>query len=108
MKIMKLVIGNSNNPYMAENCTLKPVLNQQRVLEYYSGILFLTTNRPGAIDERFKSRIHVILDYPLLNWETTKAIWKMNFRRVKDRVNAEEKQLLHFAKDHYYNDPNIT
>ena len=26
---MKLVIGNSNNPYMAENCTLKPVLNQQ-------------------------------------------------------------------------------
>jgi len=29
MKIMKLVIGNSNNPYMTEICTLKPVLNQQ-------------------------------------------------------------------------------
>jgi len=29
MKIMKLVIGNPNNPYMTEICTLKPVLNQQ-------------------------------------------------------------------------------
>ena len=27
MKIMKLVIGNSNNPCMTENCTLKPILN---------------------------------------------------------------------------------
>jgi hypothetical protein len=27
MKIMKLVIGNSNNPYMTKVCTLRPVLN---------------------------------------------------------------------------------
>jgi len=27
MKIMKLVIGNSNNPYMTKVCTLMPVLN---------------------------------------------------------------------------------
>jgi len=32
-----------------------------RILEYYSGILFLTTNRVGTIDEAFKSRIHVSL-----------------------------------------------
>jgi len=29
MKIMKLVISNSNNPYMTKICTLKPVLIQQ-------------------------------------------------------------------------------
>jgi SpoVK/Ycf46/Vps4 family AAA+-type ATPase len=32
-----------------------------RVLEFYSGILFLTTNRVGTIDEAFKSRIHISL-----------------------------------------------
>lgn len=30
-----------------------------RVLEYYAGILFLTTNRVGTFDEAFKSRIHM-------------------------------------------------
>jgi hypothetical protein len=37
-----------------------------RVLEYYEGILFLTTNRVGVFDETFKSRIHLPLYYPLL------------------------------------------
>lgn len=30
-----------------------------RALEYYSGILFLTTNRVGSIDEALRSRIHM-------------------------------------------------
>lgn len=34
-----------------------------RVLEYYNGLLFLTTNRVGAVDEAFKSRIHLSLYY---------------------------------------------
>lgn len=34
-----------------------------RVLEYYNGLLFLTTNRVGTIDEAFKSRIHLSLYY---------------------------------------------
>lgn len=32
-----------------------------RMLEYYKGILFLTTNRIGTFDEAFKSRIHLSL-----------------------------------------------
>lgn len=32
-----------------------------RMLEYYKGILFLTTNRIGTFDEAFKSRIHISL-----------------------------------------------
>ncbi|CEN62310.1 Putative AAA family ATPase [Aspergillus calidoustus] len=35
-----------------------------RVLEYYSGILFLTTNRVGNMGEAFESRIHINLYYP--------------------------------------------
>ena len=45
-----------------------------RVLEYYEGILFLTTNRVGISDEAFKSRIHISLYYPPLNWQQTEKI----------------------------------
>ncbi|KAF2801361.1 P-loop containing nucleoside triphosphate hydrolase protein [Mytilinidion resinicola] len=62
-----------------------------RVLEYYSGILFLTTNRVGVIDEAFKSRIHVTLLYPELTERQTQAIWRMNLDRLRkiDRERAE-------------------
>jgi hypothetical protein len=46
------------------------------VLEYYEGILFLTTNRVGDFDEAFKSRIHVILHYPRLDDFAVTKIWK--------------------------------
>ncbi|ORY62356.1 uncharacterized protein BCR38DRAFT_346458, partial [Pseudomassariella vexata] len=32
-----------------------------RVLEYYNGILFLTTDRVGTLDEAFKLRVHLSL-----------------------------------------------
>jgi len=38
-----------------------------RILEYYTGILFLTTNRVGTFDEAFRSRIHMWLYYPPLD-----------------------------------------
>jgi hypothetical protein len=54
-----------------------------RVLEYYNGILFLTTNRPGTLDEAFKSRIHMKLYYPPLDYQQTVEIWQMNIERLK-------------------------
>lgn len=38
-----------------------------RVLEYYEGILILTSNRVGTFDEAFKSRILLSLDYDNLS-----------------------------------------
>jgi SpoVK/Ycf46/Vps4 family AAA+-type ATPase len=32
-----------------------------RMLEYYKGLLFLTTNRVGTFDEAFTSRVHISL-----------------------------------------------
>ncbi|CAK7212183.1 hypothetical protein SCUCBS95973_001355 [Sporothrix curviconia] len=55
-----------------------------RVLEYYSGILFLTTNRVGTLDEAFKSRIHMSLYYPPLNRTQTLQIFEMNIRRIEE------------------------
>ncbi|RAL08000.1 uncharacterized protein BO97DRAFT_480930 [Aspergillus homomorphus CBS 101889] len=54
-----------------------------RVLEYYSGILFLTTNRVGSIDEAFKSRIHMSLYYEPLKRTQTLAIFQTNIDRLK-------------------------
>lgn len=47
-----------------------------RMLEYYEGILFLTTNRVKQIDDAFHGRIHVSLHYPPLTALGRRQIWK--------------------------------
>ncbi|PNS20817.1 Mitochondrial inner membrane i-AAA protease supercomplex subunit YME1 [Sphaceloma murrayae] len=56
-----------------------------RVLEYYEGIMFLTTNRVQTFDAAFQSRIHISLDYPELSIESRKQVWK-NFLKQHDVV----------------------
>jgi SpoVK/Ycf46/Vps4 family AAA+-type ATPase len=46
-----------------------------RTLEYYEGIMFMTTNRADNIDAAFQSRIHVSIDYPNLSTESRRHIW---------------------------------
>jgi hypothetical protein len=46
-----------------------------RLLEYYRGILFLTTNRVESIDPAFQSRVHCALKYDALSAESRFAIW---------------------------------
>jgi SpoVK/Ycf46/Vps4 family AAA+-type ATPase len=59
-----------------------------RVLEYYEGLLFLTTNRLGNIDQAFQSRIHVSLSYPNLTSVARRRIWQ-NFLNGKDSKFTE-------------------
>jgi SpoVK/Ycf46/Vps4 family AAA+-type ATPase len=47
-----------------------------RELEYFDGILFLTTNRPGQLDEAFQSRIHITLSMSALEMAAQLKIWK--------------------------------
>jgi SpoVK/Ycf46/Vps4 family AAA+-type ATPase len=47
-----------------------------RKLEYYEGIMFLTTNRLKDFDEAILSRLHLTLKYSSLSTDTKKAIWK--------------------------------
>ncbi|GAB7360033.1 hypothetical protein MBLNU230_g7556t1 [Neophaeotheca triangularis] len=46
-----------------------------RVLEYYEGIMFLTTNRVETFDAAFQSRIHISLEYPELSAESRRTVW---------------------------------
>ncbi|OJD28646.1 aaa family atpase [Diplodia corticola] len=65
-----------------------------RVLEYYAGILFLTTNRVGDFDEAFTSRIHISLHYPQLQLESTREIFKLNLRLIKERFEKKNRRLV--------------
>ncbi|KAI1379319.1 hypothetical protein F4677DRAFT_464703 [Hypoxylon crocopeplum] len=46
-----------------------------RTLEYYDGVLILTSNRVGTFDEAFKSRIQLALHYPSLDAPSRRKIW---------------------------------
>ncbi|KAJ8117091.1 hypothetical protein ONZ43_g4293 [Nemania bipapillata] len=54
-----------------------------RVLEYYDGILVLTSNRVGTFDEAFKSRIQLALHYPNLSTYQRIQIWTNFILRLK-------------------------
>ena len=54
-----------------------------RVLEYYEGLLFLTTNRVDNIDPAFQSRIHISMAYPDLTVDSRRHIWE-NFLKGLD------------------------
>ncbi|KEF53265.1 uncharacterized protein A1O9_10713 [Exophiala aquamarina CBS 119918] len=45
-------------------------------MEYYQGILFLTTNRAEDFDPAFLSRIHVTVEYPPLTAERRANVWR--------------------------------
>lgn len=64
-----------------------------RVLEYYNGILFLTTNRIGDFDEAFISRIHISLHYPQLDHHSTLEIFKLNLRLIRQRFRVQNRRL---------------
>ncbi|KAK3312174.1 hypothetical protein B0H66DRAFT_570194 [Apodospora peruviana] len=55
-----------------------------RALEYYDGILILTSNRVGIFDQAFKSRIQLALHYENLTKPQRRKIWRNFFNRLKD------------------------
>lgn len=61
-----------------------------RTLEYYQGILFLTTNRIANMDAAFDSRIHVTLEYPDLDATARRTIWKAFLDREAASVAADD------------------
>ncbi|QSZ34360.1 hypothetical protein DSL72_005951 [Monilinia vaccinii-corymbosi] len=54
-----------------------------RLLEYFQGILFLTTNRVETFDDAFQSRIHIALRYGELTTKAKKSVFKMFIERVR-------------------------
>lgn len=83
-----------------------------RTLEYYNGILFLTTNRVGTFDEAFTSRIHISLYYPPLSQKSTLRVFRVNLTRIRERfekkkergeadLELDEDSITDFVLDYY-------
>jgi hypothetical protein len=53
-----------------------------RTLEYYEGMLFLTTNRLTDFDPAMMSRVHVALQYPALGRDARRVIWESFLQRA--------------------------
>lgn len=63
-----------------------------RQLEYFAGILFLTTNRIKTFDEAFQSRIHISLRYTDLEESSRRLIWKAFLTKVGVAEGVTEKE----------------
>ncbi|KAK1240247.1 hypothetical protein MKX08_007689 [Trichoderma sp. CBMAI-0020] len=68
-----VLLCKRNSAEMDRNAVVAVFL---RKLEYFQGVLFLTTNRKEDFDDAFKSRIHVTITYPALSPEAQAAIWR--------------------------------
>jgi hypothetical protein len=53
-----------------------------RQIEYFQGVLFLTSNRVDVFDEAFHSRITVALKYEQLSTEVRKSVWEMLLKQA--------------------------
>lgn len=60
-----------------------------RLLEYFQGILFLTTNRVETFDEAFVSRIHLSLRYEELSTKARHRVWKLFIEKVMKSEGLE-------------------
>src|SRR5271154_4740276 len=53
-----------------------------RHLEYFQGIMFLTTNRVTTFDDAFQSRIHFAMKFGDLSTQAKKKIWNNSLEKI--------------------------
>ena len=64
-----------------------------RHLEYFQGIMFLTTNRLTTFDDAFQSRIHFAMKFGNLTQRAKKAIWETFLQKVPTEVEISEEEI---------------
>jgi hypothetical protein len=83
-------------------------------MEYYNGVLFMTTNRIGKLDPAIVSRVHISLHYKKFGEEELRNVFKLNIEQLKHveeqiyketreaRLYIAEDDILQFASEHYH------
>ncbi|KAJ4290061.1 hypothetical protein N0V88_006565 [Collariella sp. IMI 366227] len=69
-----------------------------RTLEYYEGIMFMTTNRVDDIDAAFQSRIHVSIEYPDLTSASRRTIWTNFVKGSTLKTTLTDKDIAELAE----------
>lgn len=69
-----------------------------RVLEYYEGTMFLTTNRVQTFDPAFQSRIHISLDYQELTIDSRRTVWSNFLDKSVQEHSITKSQLMELSR----------
>jgi AAA+ superfamily predicted ATPase len=67
------------------------------VLEYYEGVLFLTTNQIAQFDVAVQSRIHIAIKYQNLGGPQMSAIFKMVLDKYPSNLIEDREELEQYA-----------
>jgi SpoVK/Ycf46/Vps4 family AAA+-type ATPase len=70
-----------------------------RLLEYYQGVMFLTTNRASSFDPAFESRIDLTLHYPNLDVASRLSVWRTFVQPESDKTSIQESDLATLAEE---------
>ncbi|KAL8924262.1 MAG: hypothetical protein Q9172_002775 [Xanthocarpia lactea] len=81
----------SNEATLERNALVSVLL---RVLEYYEGILILTTNRVLSFDVAIQSRIHLAVMFHDLNEKQTRQIIDVHLAKQSQNLSESEKKLF--------------
>jgi hypothetical protein len=107
-----LIFSICSSSFRGPSIDMGPFTVFLRVMEYYSGILFLTTNRVGDFDEAFASRIHISLYYPALGKTETTDVCNLNLQLIRRRFKqnrrdfqADDSKIAIFFHEYWTNNP---
>jgi len=59
-----------------------------RLMDYFQGIMFFTTNRPEVLDYAIKSRITLSINYPQLDTSVREKIWNEKLTSAGIKING--------------------
>lgn len=65
-----------------------------RLLEYFQGVMILTTNRVKVFDDAIKSRIHLGIKYDDLNKDARMKIWRTFIDKADSIAEVEKKSTI--------------
>ncbi|KAH8897599.1 P-loop containing nucleoside triphosphate hydrolase protein [Thozetella sp. PMI_491] len=68
-----------------------------RVLEYYQGVIILTSNRATAIDPAFESRIDITLAYKELTEDARVQVWRNFLQKLDTECSIGEEDIVRLA-----------
>lgn len=99
-----ILLLDEADAFMAKRTTLHDSHNRLvtiflRKLEYYQGVLFLTSNRGIDFDDAILSRIHMVIEFKGLTKESRRDLWTIFLSKARTIqgstvVQADELQLL--------------
>lgn len=64
-----------------------------RTMDYFRGVIFMTTNRHSSLDDAIDSRISIRLEYPPLVPEVRAEIWKVILKESNLTVTGDHNRL---------------